>query len=102
MRYLQIIPAWIRNKYFLTTLGFLVWMLFFDQQDLITTHYRQRNELKQLHESRQYYLNEIESTNKELEQLKSDPALLEKYAREQYRMKKDNEDLFIIREKEEK
>ena len=73
-------------------------MIFFDSQDVVTTHFTLRNELNQLEESRTYYLGKIEDTKKELEQLKSDPATLEKYAREKYHMKKDNEDLFIIPE----
>ena len=73
-------------------------MTFFDTQDVITTHFTQRKELSQLETSRNYYLEQIEMTRKELEQLKSDPATLEKYAREKYRMKKDNEDLFIVSE----
>jgi cell division protein FtsB len=77
---------------------FAVWMIFFDSQDVITTHFKLRKELNQLQESRSYYLGQIEETKKELEQLKSDPETLEKYAREKYRMKKDNEDLFIITE----
>ncbi len=98
MRILQIIPAWIRNKYFLTAVGFGIWMFFFDEQDFITTHIKQRGELQKLEESRAYYQKEIKSTKEELEQLKSDPAILEKYAREKYRMKRDNEDVYIIAE----
>ena len=71
-------------------------MIFFDQQDLITTQVKQRNELNSLKASRDYYQQEIEATRLELEQLKSDPTVLEKYAREKYRMKRDNEDVFII------
>ena len=41
---------------------------------------------------------QIAATKQELEQLKTNPALLEKYAREKYLMKRDNEDLFLIRE----
>jgi cell division protein DivIC len=93
---LDFIPAWLKNKYFLTGLGFAVWMIFFDQQDLITTQVKQRNELNSLKASRDYYQQEIEATRVELEQLKSNPAVLEKYAREKYRMKRDNEDVFII------
>jgi cell division protein DivIC len=88
----------LKNKYLLTLAGFAVWMIFFDSQDLITTHYKLRHELKQLEQSRNYYLGQIDITKKELEQLKSDPATLEKYAREKYHMKKDNEDLFIVTE----
>lgn len=88
----------VKNKYVLTLAVFAVWMIFFDTRDIITTHFKLRNELKQLEESRNYYFGQIETTKKELEQLKLDPATLEKYAREKYRMKKDNEDLFIVSE----
>ena len=71
-------------------------MIFFDSQDVITTHFKLPKELNELQESRSYYLGQIEETKKELQQLKSNPETLEKYAREKYRMKKDNEDLFII------
>jgi cell division protein DivIC len=87
-----------KNKYLLSLTVFAVWMIFFDSQDIITTHFKLRKELNQLQESRSYYLGQIQETKKELEQLKSDAETLEKYAREKYRMKKDNEDLFIITE----
>jgi len=90
------IPKQLKNKYILTAGAFAVWMLFFDTRDVITTHFRHRAELKRLQESRAYYQNEISNTTKELEQLRSDPRILEKYAREKYRMKKDDEDLFVI------
>jgi len=92
------IPVWLKNKYILTACFFAVWMFFFDTRDVITTHFRQRGELNRLQESKAYYQQEIDKTRKELEQLRSDPKVLEKYAREKYRMKKDNEDLFVISE----
>ena len=87
---------WLKNKYVLTALGFTVWILFFDGRDFITSHFREKEELRKLEASKKYYEQQIATTRQELEQLKSNPALLEKYAREKYRMKKDNEDLFII------
>jgi cell division protein DivIC len=90
------IPNWLKNKYILTAGFFAVWMLFFDNRDIITTHIKHRGELNRLQASKAYYQQQIENTLRELEQLKSDPAVLEKYAREKYRMKKDNEDLFVI------
>jgi cell division protein DivIC len=86
----------LKNKYILTAAAFAVWMLFFDNRDVITTHFKHRAELNRLEESRAYYQAEIDKTRRELQQLKSDPRILEKYAREKYRMKKDNEDLFVI------
>ena len=95
MKIFKNIPHWLKNKYFLTAFVFTVWLLFFDDRDIITTHFKHRNELKQLEQSRDYYLQQIDTTKKELEGLKQSPEKLEKYAREKYLMKKDNEDLFI-------
>lgn len=92
------VPKILKNKYILTAGAFAVWMLFFDNRDVITTHFRHRAELNRLEQSRAWYQQEIEGTRKELDQLRSNPAVLEKYARERYRMKKDNEDLFVISE----
>lgn len=82
----------------LTTIVFAGWLLFFDDQDIATTYFKHRSELHKLEESRDYYLQQIKSTRTELEQIKSDPATLEKFARENYWMKKDNEDVYILPE----
>jgi cell division protein FtsB len=71
-------------------------MLFFDDRDFITTHFKQKQELRKLEQSRQYYLGQIARTKKELDQLKSNPGTIEKYAREKYLMKRDNEDVFLV------
>lgn len=86
----------LKSKYLITLAGFVVWMFFFDDRNVITTHFRHTRELKQLQQSKRYYEQEIASTSKELEQLKANAATIEKYAREKYLMKRDNEDLFII------
>jgi cell division protein DivIC len=90
------IPSWLKNKYLLTLIAFVVWITFFDAKDLLTQRER-TNELEQLQESKAYFTAEIEKEKKALEELKSNPAAIEKLAREKYLMKKDNEDLFIIR-----
>jgi len=97
MKLFQKIPSWPKNKYLLTAVGFVVWMLFFDDRDFITTYFRQPQELKKLQQSSRYYQDEITATKNELERLKSNPSTIEKYAREKYLMKRDNEDLFLIR-----
>jgi cell division protein DivIC len=91
------IPSFLKNRYVLTGAGFLIWILFFDSRDLITSHFRERAELQKLEESKKYYQQQIASTKRELEQLKTNPAVLERYAREKFLMKKDKEDLFRIR-----
>lgn len=97
MKILTHIPSWLKNKYLLTAAGFTVWILFFDNRDLITSHFREKGELRKLEQSKKYYEQEITATKQELEQLRSNPAVLERYAREKYLMKKDNEDLFRVR-----
>ncbi len=85
----------LTNKYLLASVFFVVWMLFFDQRDYFQQRDRQ-DELKKLEAKKQYYVQEIEKTKKELQDLQNNPAALEKFAREHYLMKKDGEDLYII------
>ena len=92
------IPSFWKNRYVLTGAGFVIWILFFDSRDLITSHFRERSELLKLEESKKYYEQQIAMTKRELEQLKTNPAVLERYAREKFLMKKEKEDLFRIRE----
>jgi cell division protein FtsB len=92
------VPSLLKNKYFISFAAFAAILLFFDKNDLFTQNARQK-ELKDLQQSKEYYTTRISAESKELEQLKSNPATLEKYAREKYLMKRDNEDLFIIPEK---
>ena len=89
------IPSWLKNKYILSVIAFFIWMIFFDAKDIITQRERSR-ELRQLQDSKAYFASEISKEQKALEELKSNPAAIEKYAREKYMMKKDNEDLFIV------
>jgi cell division protein DivIC len=98
MKLLNHIPSWIRNKYFISFVAFAAILLFLDKNDVFT-QYDRRQELKDLQQSKAYYTRLITTERKELEQLKNDPGTLEKYAREKYLMKKDNEELFIIPEK---
>ena len=95
MRLINQIPAWIRNKYFLSFTGFVVWMLFFDPRDIYSQLERGR-ELRQLEASRTYYQQQIAIESTELQQLRTDPSTLEKYAREKYLMKKENEDIYLV------
>ena len=99
MKLLTHIPGWLKNKYIIAFCVFAAIMLFFDKNDVFTQAARNR-QLKDLEESKQYYSERIATERKELEQLKSNPGTLEKYAREKYLMKRDNEDLFLVPEAE--
>lgn len=63
------------------------------------TQYSRNKELNELQKSKRYYTTQINAERKELEALKNNPATLEKYAREKYLMKREDEELFIIPEK---
>ncbi|HEX2609011.1 MAG TPA: septum formation initiator family protein [Flavisolibacter sp.] len=99
MKFLSGIPSWTYNKYFITFTAFVVWMLFFDSRDMISQRERSR-ELEALQKSKAWFTSEIAKERKSLEELKSNPAAIEKYAREKYLMKRDNEDLFIVEQPE--
>ena len=88
---------WVKvlsNKYLLITVIFLVWMIFFDENSFIN-HQELDSEIDKLEKSNQYYKEQIDEDKKVIKNL-NDPDSLEKYAREQYKMKRDNEDIYIV------
>ncbi len=97
MKLLSHIPAFIKNKYFLTITSLLVWMFFFDHNDFISQVSRFKK-LNELQSNTSYYNQKIEAAKTELQNRKTDPAAYERIAREKYYMKKDNEDIFVFSE----
>ena len=85
----------VRSFYFLAGVGFLVWMLVFDANDLgkQADIYHKWQDLRN---EKQYYLDNIEVVKKDRAELMSSPALLEKFAREKYLMKRPGEDVFVL------
>ena len=86
-----------KNKYLIATIFFIVWMLFFDHNDIFL-HLQYRKELNELKADKKYYQEQIDLTRKEVDLIKSNPQAMEKVAREQYLMKKDDEDVFVVGE----
>lgn len=93
------IPSVLKNKYALTGAVFLVWIAFFDQNNLIT-QYQYHAELNKLQDEEVFYKEELIKIQESLKELKTNPKTLEKFAREKYLMKRDNEELFVIVEEE--
>jgi len=91
------IPSFLKNKYILVLIAVLVWFMFFDQNNLIQ-QYRYSRQLKDFRAEKEYYLNEIARDSIDLDKLKNNPEELERYAREKYLMKRENEDIYIIPE----
>ena len=93
------IPSFLKNKYALTAAIFIIWISFFDENNLIT-QYQYHSELGKLQDEEVFYKDELLVIQQSLQELKTNPKTLEKFAREKYLMKKDNEVLFVIVEKE--
>lgn len=97
MKLLKVLPSFIKNKYVISTAVFCVIMLFLDKNDFFTQVDRHR-ELRKAQQSKQYYTKALVAERKVLQALETNPAALEKVARENYLMKKDNEELFLVPE----
>ena len=90
----------IKNKYVIAGVAFAVWMLFFDRHD-ITAQYSYYTQLKGLKAEQAFYTAEIERIHKTIHDLNVNPQELQRMAREKYKMKRENEDVFVIIEQEE-
>jgi cell division protein FtsB len=85
----------LKNKFFLAGIAFIVWMLFFDRNDL-TAQYEYRDEVNKLEEEKEFYTTEIAEADIELKELTTNLNSLEKFARERYLMKRENEDVYVV------
>jgi cell division protein FtsB len=95
MKIARILVKIFANRYLLAVTAFAVWIIFFDENNLFVQRQRTK-ELSELRKKIEYYKTQVEDTKKELKDLQNDPATLEKYAREKYFMKRDNEDVYVI------
>ena len=92
------LPKVTRNFYFVTGFFFIVWMFFIDSNDIIS-QYKLNKAIKELEVKKDYFQKNIEELARLHERRQNDPDYMEKFAREQYFMKKEGEDLYVIVEK---
>lgn len=78
----------------LVLLGFIIWMLFLDNYSYLE-HRVLNKEINELEDNIDYYKTEIQKDSIRIKKLKN-PDQIEKYAREKYYMKRENEDIYII------
>jgi cell division protein FtsB len=84
----------VSNKYLLISILFAVWMLFLDNYSYMDQ--RQLNkQIDELQDNKKYYQEEIKKDNQSIKLLKNQDQV-EKYAREKYYMKRENEDIYIV------
>ena len=86
----------LKNPFILITFFFVVWMLFFDTNSYINQRELSKT-IDQLEKDQKHYRMEIKKDSIALEELSNSEGI-EKYAREKYFMKKENEEIFIIEE----
>ncbi|WP_282056554.1 FtsB family cell division protein [Maribacter luteus] len=86
--------SFLTNIYVLVLTVFVIWMLFFDTNSFMI-HRELRKEIKNLEKTQQFLRSEIEKDKKIIEKL-SDTNELEKFAREQYYLKRKNEEIYLI------
>ena len=85
----------LRNKYFIASVLFLAWVVFFDENSVVS-HLENKRRLNELVHQKEYYKERIKEDQQKLEDLNAGESELEKFAREQYYMSKPDEDLFIV------
>jgi cell division protein FtsB len=85
----------IKNKYLIAISLFFVWVIFFDSSSIVRCT-RIKINIGNQEELKEYYREEIKSVEEKLNQLSSNKDSLEKFAREHYLFKEDDEDLFIV------
>ncbi len=91
----QKIRGLFKNFYFLFFLCFVLWMTIIDSNGFIN-RYRLSDKLSELNSQKEFYVKEIDKVSLDKERFESDQELLEKYAREEYLMKKESEDIFYV------
>lgn len=85
----------LKNKYFIATSFILIWMLFLDRNNWIH-QLNKYNQLQEMKAEKAYYKQKIKETRKARKELMKDSESLERFAREEYFMKKPDEELYII------
>ena len=90
----NIFLKYFKNVFIIILMVFAIWMLFFDTNSFLT-HWELGKDIKKLEDEKEYYTREIEKDKKEIKKL-SDEEGLEKFAREKYYMKKENEEIYLI------
>ena len=91
----EILRSLIKQKYTIAVAIFIIWVGFIDSNNLFDRIEAIR-ELNELKETKEYYKKKVEEDNHLLDELKRNNDVLERYARERYLMKKENEDIFLI------
>lgn len=92
---LKFIQKYVLNKYFITIFLFLIWMVFFDSTSFLVIN-EMNGEIKKYEKQLAYYKEEYQKNDAFYKKLMNNKSEKEKFARENYFMKKPNEEIFIL------
>ena len=95
MQALKKLIPFVANRYFVSCLAFVLWMLFFDQRNFFLQRDRAA-ELEKLEQAKGYYEKEISTTQEQLNNLQSNPGAVEKYARERYLLRREGDEVYLF------
>lgn len=94
-QFIEKAPKWLNNKYSITLIVFLLYLIFFETKPIYSV-INWRFDLAQIKKEQRFYNSEIKRVESELKDLEGNPESLEKFAREKYFMKKPNEEIFLV------
>lgn len=89
------LPKFLKNRYVLVVLFFVLYITFFDAHDLIS-QIGIRWKIHNIEEQMDFLNKDTQQAKDQIIELTTDSASLEKFAREEYRMKRENEEIFVI------
>ncbi|MDD4189914.1 MAG: septum formation initiator family protein [Mangrovibacterium sp.] len=98
----KLVPSVVKKvsrEMLLAGVFFVLWVSFFDEYNLIS-HFRDQQKLEQLIKQKEFLQDKIQSDQRKIRELQTSHKNLEKFAREQFLMKKKNEDVFLVVEEE--
>lgn len=93
------IPSYLKNFYLIISVVFVVWMLFFDTNNIFI-QISETQKYKELETEKAYYQEKITRVKEDMESLQNNKQLLEKFAREKYYFRKKDEDVYVVIEEE--
>ena len=95
MKYLMVVFKYLKNKYVIAFIVFILWVTVIDKNNIFKGR-QVRQDLKELEAQKSKIIEETIKDSVAVDQLRRNPAYLEQFAREEYGMKKDNEDVYVI------
>jgi len=89
------IPPVFKNRYLITLMAFLIWMTFFDNNNFVR-QIKSKQEIKAAEAQIIWHKQQLLEVKHDLDELFTSNETLERFARENYHMKRENEDIYLI------